>query len=222
MARMHPAHLRSLGLVAVVSLGCSVALDFSRANLPASRDAGALVDAATADLPTDVSDVPAAMDVSDVPAAMDVSDVPAAMDVSDVPDVTDVPDAMDVTDVTDVVDAPDVMDVVDAPDVMDAPDVVDVVDAPDVVDVPVDRGDAGPGCDADLARDPQNCGACGRRCFGTPCNQGVCTYCRAPLTQCGSSCYDLATSTQHCGGCGNRCTGGDPLCCQGECRNRCN
>jgi hypothetical protein len=34
--------------------------------------------------------------------------------------------------------------------------------------------DAGETCDADLTSDDNNCGRCGRTCFGGPCNSGIC------------------------------------------------
>ena len=229
-----------MGLAAIASVGCSIALDFSRSNLPASRDGGALMDvpalgdlpvdaADVMDAPPDASDVPVGMDAEDAADVVDASDASDAMDDHDASDAMDAHDAADATDVEDAADArgamdadaADAFDAEDAPDAMDAEDAPEVFDAADASDVPADRGDAGPTCDADLARDPLNCGACGRRCSTTPCTAGVCTWCRAPLSLCSGICYDLLTSTQHCGTCSTRCTG-STLCCQGVCRTRCN
>ena len=224
-----------IGLAAIASVGCSIALDFSRSNLPASRDGGALMDVpALGDLPADAAEVmDATPDASDVPVGMDAADASDVVDASDATDAHDAADPMDAhdaadaTDAEDAADATDAMDAEDVADATDAADAFDAVDAPDASDVfdasdvPSDRSDAGPPCDADLTRDPLNCGACGRRCATTPCMAGVCTWCRAPLSLCSGTCYDLLTSTQHCGTCSTRCTG-STLCCQGVCRTRCN
>ena len=221
MARLRT---RLVGLAAIASLGCSIALDFSRVNLPTTRDAGATMDASPfTDLAPDAADAPDVVDASDAADAPDVVDAPDASDAPDVFDAPDAADAADAPDAPDVFDAPDVSDAPDAFDVFDAPDPFDAPDVRDVpVDVRVDRPDVGPPCDADLTRDPQNCGACGRRCTVTPCMGGVCSWCRPTLSLCGLSCYDLSTTNQHCGSCSTRCGGSTPNCCLGVCRARCN
>ncbi len=66
------------------------------------------------------------------------------------------------------------------------------------------------GCEAILASDTLNCGACGTNCnsngTGT-CNSGQCTYtsCNAGLNLCSGSCVDLAGDINNCGSCGNVC-----------------
>lgn len=81
-------------------------------------------------------------------------------------------------------------------------------------------GSATNGCEATLASDARNCGACGSVCPGTgACNAGVCTVvCPAGTTSCGGSCVNTATDSAHCGACGTACAAAS-RCCAGACVN---
>jgi hypothetical protein len=56
-----------------------------------------------------------------------------------------------------------------------------------------------------LDSDPQNCGACGKKCG-------------ASLVCCAGDCVDLTSSNLHCSGCGKACTTGK-TCCNSTCSN---
>ena len=68
----------------------------------------------------------------------------------------------------------------------------------------------------DLARDPNNCGACGARCDQN-CVAGHCTSaCPAGWQSCVAGCRDVANDRLHCGICGNACAPGE-ACAEGRC-----
>lgn len=88
------------------------------------------------------------------------------------------------------------------------------------------------GCESDTNTDPNNCGACGKKCDpGQECrNDGNGAQCVDPceksgLTQCPFGCYDLASDTSNCGACGNYCPLPDANqtsdCVDGLCRLSC-
>ena len=61
------------------------------------------------------------------------------------------------------------------------------------------------GCEATLATDNTNCGACGRGCLtGQTCTGGAC-LCPAGQTACGGACTPTATDLANCGSCGHAC-----------------
>jgi hypothetical protein len=69
----------------------------------------------------------------------------------------------------------------------------------------------------DTRADPNNCGACGKKCAaGFDCTNGVCV-CPAPTKQCGAVCVDPAIDSKNCGGCGILCTTGTKGCKAGKC-----
>jgi hypothetical protein len=80
------------------------------------------------------------------------------------------------------------------------------------------------GCETELGRDPQHCGACGRACnlpraASTTCLAGACavTTCMAGSADCdgdaNNGCEaDLAVDGRHCGACNRAC--GDGMACQ--------
>ncbi len=77
---------------------------------------------------------------------------------------------------------------------------------------------------ADLAGDPDNCGACGNVCaepgpfeYGT-CLFGRCEYaCFEGAEYCDGICTTLDRDADNCGACGNRCGEATPYCNQGIC-----
>jgi hypothetical protein len=82
------------------------------------------------------------------------------------------------------------------------------------------------GCDATLASDPANCGACGTSCCaGTVCVGGICTGdCTSGQTACpvamvgcagGYHCVNTTSDTMNCGACGHAC--GPALACRNGC-----
>ncbi len=89
-------------------------------------------------------------------------------------------------------------------------------------------GSAETGCEVDVRKDANNCGACGTKCpstNGTPaCNSGACKYskCKAGLGDCdgtGRCETNLASDVANCGACGNACSAphATPKCTSGTC-----
>jgi hypothetical protein len=64
------------------------------------------------------------------------------------------------------------------------------------------------GCEAALASDPANCGACAKACpKDYVCTAGKCELSCAPnLTDCGGACVNLKTDPANCGACKNACS----------------
>lgn len=85
---------------------------------------------------------------------------------------------------------------------------------------------------ADLASDPDNCGACGSLCaapgpneYGT-CLFGQCEYgCYEGAVYCGDICTFLDSDQANCGSCGNACDQAGPneyaICISGQCEYGC-
>lgn len=73
-----------------------------------------------------------------------------------------------------------------------------------------------------LARDVENCGACGTKCgAGELCSQGVCAVsCGGGTTKCGAVCADTKSDAANCGGCGTKCAAGE-VCSAGKCATTC-
>ncbi len=92
--------------------------------------------------------------------------------------------------------------------------------------------DAGPNCGdgsqlcgtscTAVARDPENCGSCGKKCgAGEVCSQGACALsCGGGTTKCGSACVDTKSDGANCGACGTKCNGGE-VCNAGKCATSC-
>ena len=95
---------------------------------------------------------------------------------------------------------------------------------------------SGNGCEAPLATDLSNCGACGTVCpavtnAARTCSMGSCGFtCTAPFGDCNGSNTDgcetnTSSTVLHCGGCNTVCptTDGVAVCASGACRTeRCN
>lgn len=73
-----------------------------------------------------------------------------------------------------------------------------------------------------VARDPENCGACGKKCgAGEVCSAGACaSSCGSTTSKCGSECVDTKSDPRNCGGCGTKCTAGQ-VCNAGSCAADC-
>lgn len=73
-----------------------------------------------------------------------------------------------------------------------------------------------------VARDPQNCGACGKSCMaGELCSQGSCaSACGGGTTKCGSECVDTKSDPRNCGSCGKGCQANE-VCMAGACATSC-
>jgi hypothetical protein len=79
---------------------------------------------------------------------------------------------------------------------------------------------------ADLAFDPDNCGACGNACEDPgPYEEGMCVYgqceyaCVAGAVYCDGTCTFLDSDPDNCGACGNVCGDASPYCNQGTCHS---
>lgn len=73
-----------------------------------------------------------------------------------------------------------------------------------------------------IARDSQNCGACGKACAaGEVCSAGTCSSsCGSNTTKCGAECVDTKTDDRNCGSCGKACMMGE-VCMAGACTGSC-
>ena len=73
-----------------------------------------------------------------------------------------------------------------------------------------------------VARDAENCGACGKKCAaGEVCSQGTCALsCNGGTTKCGTACVDTKSDGANCGGCGTKCATGE-VCNAGKCATTC-
>ncbi|HUQ07044.1 MAG TPA: hypothetical protein VM261_31345 [Kofleriaceae bacterium] len=74
-----------------------------------------------------------------------------------------------------------------------------------------------------LARDPLNCGACGRSCdAGRICDRGQCA-CPSGSGDCAVTgvCAPLLSDKANCGACGNACGDDAPFCVAGVCLRTC-
>lgn len=61
------------------------------------------------------------------------------------------------------------------------------------------------GCEVNVRRDPNNCGACGHTCApGVRCIEGSCG-CPTGLTECDGACVDLQRDNWNCSACGAAC-----------------
>lgn len=77
---------------------------------------------------------------------------------------------------------------------------------------------------ADLAFDPDNCGACGNVCADPgPYEKGMCVYgqceyaCYEGAVDCDGRCTFVEWDPNNCGACGNVCEGPNSSCYQGTC-----
>jgi hypothetical protein len=73
-----------------------------------------------------------------------------------------------------------------------------------------------------VARDAENCGACGKKCAaGEVCSQGACALsCNGGTTKCGTACADTKSDGANCGACGTKCASGE-VCSAGKCATTC-
>lgn len=83
------------------------------------------------------------------------------------------------------------------------------------------------GCETDLMRDPQHCGACQDAACepGMKCQQGSCVVdCDSTETECAGACVTLASDLEHCGACDDACAsqGLESQACElGKCTGSC-
>ena len=99
-------------------------------------------------------------------------------------------------------------------------------------EVVIDTPDAALGCGASskecgntctiLARDPENCGACGTRCKDNElCSMGRCALgCGTGTLRCVNICVDSQSDPGNCGNCGVKCKMGE-VCSMGKCAPSC-
>ncbi len=105
------------------------------------------------------------------------------------------------------------------------PAVTPVAEAGPDVDAGLGCGDGsqlcGSSCTA-VARDIENCGACGVKCpTGEVCSRGLCALeCTGGTTKCGSGCVDTKSDGANCGACGAPCASGE-VCNGGKCSTTC-
>lgn len=76
-----------------------------------------------------------------------------------------------------------------------------------------------------VARDSQNCGACGKACAATElCSAGTCVPasggCTMGTTKCGTECVDTKSDGRNCGACGTKC-GTNKVCSASACADDC-
>ena len=76
-----------------------------------------------------------------------------------------------------------------------------------------------------IARDTQNCGACGKACAASElCSAGTCVPaaggCTMGTTKCGNECVDTKSDDRNCGMCGTKC-GTNKVCSMGACADDC-
>lgn len=76
-----------------------------------------------------------------------------------------------------------------------------------------------------IARDSQNCGACGKACTSTEiCSAGSCVPaaggCTMGTTKCGNECTNAQTDPRNCGSCGKVCAANE-VCMAGACASSC-
>ena len=73
-----------------------------------------------------------------------------------------------------------------------------------------------------IARDSENCGACGTKCAsGQVCSQGACAVsCGGGTTKCGDLCVDTKADGENCGACATKCASGQ-VCSKGACAGTC-
>jgi hypothetical protein len=81
-------------------------------------------------------------------------------------------------------------------------------------------GDPDTGCEIDVAKDPDHCGACYQGCSNGSCDAGQCT-CAEPFWDCDGDATtgceaDVRIDRRHCGQCGGDCKGGN--CREGVCQ----
>lgn len=75
---------------------------------------------------------------------------------------------------------------------------------------------------ADVTKDPNNCGGCGKKCGANQfCASSKCSdACNAPLKLCGQFCVDVNADHDNCGMCGKGCAA-DQDCITGSCIKHC-
>lgn len=104
----------------------------------------------------------------------------------------------------------------------DKPPIVDAgPDVPDAVACGAGQAACGGAC-TELKTDPENCGACDRRCdLNESCVDGAChPACTGDTIECDGVCVDPFHDPSHCGGCGGVC-GPSEVCDSGLCSLTC-